>query len=87
MMSEFQVPPEAILWKDTDDSTNAIKVWIRQTDPHVVVDRVDSMIGALLKIDLGVYGFQVRPGMLVMKDQHNGLFSAVSLQYYNETYM
>lgn len=86
-MADFQVPPEAILYKAEQlDTLAAIEHWIKQTHPQANFEAHDSMVGQILKVDLGVYGFQVRDRQLVMKDQNNGLYSAISLKEYNEKY-
>lgn len=85
-MATFQVPPEAILFKATEESVMAIGCWIQREHPGAVIEQKDSMIGPLLSIDMGDYGFQVRAGQLVMKDQQNGLYSAISLTEYREKY-
>jgi hypothetical protein len=86
-MADTQFPPEAILFKaEQPESLEAIEYWIKQTHPQATFEQQDSMIGPLLKVDLGAYGFQVRDRQLVMKDQNNGLYSAISLNEYNEKY-
>lgn len=86
MVADF-LPPEAILWKGDEDTTMAVRVWVKQTHPGAKVEMVDSMVGPLLKIDLAAYGFQARPGQIVMKDPNNGLYSAIPLEQYQQTYM
>lgn len=78
-------PPESVRWRDDPDDTLSVEIWIKATYPNARVVRKDSFVGPVLEVNLGLYGFKVQKGMLVVKEP-NGLFSAMSVAKYQRLY-
>lgn len=78
------LPPEAILWKGDDESTQSVMVWVQKTHPDAEVNFRDSMLGSLLAIDFGHYQVKARAGQFVVKNKQTGLFEAENFDSYRD---